>query len=145
MDKITLYRRQAVAILIWASFCLRKRFLAAHDRYVFCIKVANWSNRNRRYSSNCINCIQFSPSHLQFNGTITNEYRGVVFNEQFPTAEEILGGRNGQISEQTGHSFDGYAAPMRPSDHRQHLVTLQEPGVRLAEDVAALLHLTRFQ
>ena len=70
-------------------------------------------------------------------------HSGRVLDKQFAPAEGVLGGRDGQVAEETGNALDGHSAPVGPCDGREHFVALEEGGVGLPEDVAVPLHLGR--
>ena len=75
----------------------------------------------------------------------SDAYGASVFNENFCPAEGVLGGGDGQVPEKLRDAFNGDCSAVRPRERRQHLVALQEPRVRLTEDVTVAFHSGRLQ
>ena len=72
-------------------------------------------------------------------------YGAGVFDEYLGPAEGVLGGRDGQVSEESRDAVDGDAGAVGPRQRRQHLVTQQERRVQLTEHVTVAFHPSRLQ
>lgn len=72
--------------------------------------------------------------------SLLSPYRFAALDEDLGPSEAVLGGMDGQVPEQMGHTLDGKPRPRGPRVDGQHLVSGQEGLVVLAVSEAYPAH-----